>query len=94
MHPNFTQPSTSITVGGRPSAHAVAASLVERFFKADEPRRIDEAIEDMGYHEFHDAVRRGFLRTEIVHGGYNLAHRVADTPTDRPKRLGPGHVLV
>jgi hypothetical protein len=97
-HPNWTplpeMVATDSYAGFKPSGHAVAAALVAIHFTVDVPRRLDEAIEDMGYHEFHDAVRRGFLRVEIVDGGFNLAHVVHDLPSDAPKRsrvsFGPG----
>jgi hypothetical protein len=58
---------------------------------------MDEAIEAMGYYEFHDAVRRGFLRVEIVDGGFNLAHVGQDPPSEKPQRarmsFSPGLVV-
>lgn len=98
QHPNFTPMQTPIVTdsytGFKPSAHQLAAAHVASHFTVDVPRRVDEAIEDMGYCEFHDAVQRGFLRIEIVDNGFNLAHVVQDPPSGEAERarvsFGPG----
>jgi hypothetical protein len=100
-HPNFVAfPTPLVTetfAGFQRDPHQAAVELVARHFSADAPTRMDEAIERVGYVEFHDLVQRRFLRIEIVDGNVNLVHVVTDSLDPAPRRarisFSPGLVV-
>lgn len=100
-HPNFTPLTKGIVTetftGFQRDPHQAAVELVARHFSADAPTRMEEAIEAVGYVEFHDLVQRRFLRIAIVDGDVNLVHVIPDPPDPAPRRarisFSPGLVV-